>query len=40
MPERLRASLAVERLLAWLLAALAALAVFLATARLYGVISL
>ncbi len=39
MPERLRASLAVERLLAWLLAGFAALAVFLAAAGLYGVIS-
>jgi putative ABC transport system permease protein len=39
MPERLRASLAVERLLAWLLSAFAALAVFLAAAGLYGVIS-
>lgn len=39
MPERLRASLAVERLLAWLLSAFAALAVFLAAAGLYSVIS-
>jgi predicted permease len=39
MPERLKASLAVERLLAWLLAGFAALAVFLAAAGLYGVIS-
>ena len=39
MPERLRASLAVERLLAWLLAAFAALAVFLAAAGLYAVVS-
>jgi len=39
MPERLRASLAVERLLAWLLAGFAALAMFLAAAGLYGVIS-
>jgi predicted permease len=39
MPERLRASLAVERLLAWLLSAFAALAVFLAAAGLYAVVS-
>ncbi len=39
MPERLRASLAVERLLAWLLGAFAALAVFLAAAGLYAVVS-
>ena len=39
MPERLRASLAVERLLAWLLCAFAALAVFLAAAGLYAVVS-
>lgn len=39
MPERLRASLAVERLLAWLLSAFAALAVFLGAAGLYSVIS-
>jgi predicted permease len=39
MRERLQASLAVERLLAWLLAGFAALAVFLAAAGLYGVIS-
>ena len=39
MPERLRASLAVERLLAWLLSAFAALAVFLAASGLYSVIS-
>jgi putative ABC transport system permease protein len=37
--ERMRASLEVERLLAWLLAAFAGLAVVLATAGLYGVIS-
>jgi putative ABC transport system permease protein len=37
--ERMRASLEVERLLAWLLAAFAGLAVFLATAGLYGVMS-
>ena len=40
MPERLQASLAVERLLAWLLSAFAALAVFLAAAGLYAVVSL
>ena len=39
MRERMQASLAVERLLAWLLAGFAALAVFLAAAGLYGVIS-
>jgi predicted permease len=39
MPERLRGSLAVERLLAWLLSAFAALAVFLAAAGLYAVVS-
>ena len=39
MRERMRASLEVERLLAWLLAAFAGLAVFLATAGLYGVMS-
>jgi predicted permease len=39
MRERMRTSLAVERLLAWLLAAFAALAVFLAAAGLYGVVS-
>ena len=38
MPERLHASLAVERLLAWLLCAFAALAVFLAGAGLYAVV--
>ncbi len=39
MPERLKASLAVERLLAWLLSAFAGLAVFLAAAGLYAVVS-
>ena len=39
MRERMQASLAVERLLAWLLAGFAALAVFLAAAGLYGVVS-
>lgn len=39
MPERLRASLAVERLLAWLLSAFAGLAIFLAAAGLYAVVS-
>ena len=39
MNERLRASLAIERLLAWLLSAFAALAVFLAAAGLYAVVS-
>jgi predicted permease len=39
MRERLRASLAVERLLAWLLSAFAGLAIFLAAAGLYAVVS-
>jgi predicted permease len=39
MSERMRASLEVERLLAWLLAGFAGLAVFLASAGLYGVMS-
>jgi putative ABC transport system permease protein len=39
LEERMRASLAVERLLAWLLASFSALAVFLAAAGLYGVVS-
>ncbi len=39
MAERVRGSVSVERLLAWLLAASSALAVFLVAAGLYGVIS-